>query len=161
MATPVKRATTAPVRRATAVGVPPATKLVFGVVFDLNGAKVPVSTADVADAITNGFEFTMPKPVDIGTIAQLGTWLNTQFGVPVVDPSTWPDVLKNVWNKAVSLDFGVEELHVKVPPKGSTDPIQFTFGMTGTWGDDPIVLGPLKIDGIFAGATNEPKKPAA
>jgi hypothetical protein len=163
MATPVKRPSTAPARRTTALaaaGDTSTTNLVFGIVFEINGKQVPISTADVADAVKNGFEFTLPGPVDLGTIADLNTWLNTQWGVPVVDPSTWPDVLKNVWNKAVSLDFTVAELHVKVPPKGSSDPVQFTFGMTGTWADPIVLLPVLKIGGIFAGATNEPKKSA-
>ena len=162
MATPVKRPSTAPARRTTALAAPGATStnLVFGIVFVLNGKEVPISTADVADAVKNGFEFTLPGPVDLGTIADLGNWLNTQFGVPVVDPSGWPDVLKNVWLKAVALDFSVEDMHVKVPPKGSPDPVQFTFGMAGTWSDPIVLVGPLKIGGIFAGATNEPKKSA-
>ena len=160
MATPARRTTTA--LRATGVGAS-TVKPVFGVVFNLHGTQVPVSTADIADAAKKGIEFTLPEPVDLGTLTDFNSWLNTQFGIPLLNIQALPTLLQPVIAKLTSLDVTVQEFHLKVPGSdaGPNATTQFTLGMKAMWPDGQginLLTGVLSIDGVFMGATNEPPK---
>jgi len=154
-----------------AVGVPaalsdsPATKLVFGVTFNLHGTQVPISTADIADAKKKGIQFTLPQPVDLGTLTDFQTWFKTQFGVDLPLGTDLPDPLGQIMTKLATLDVSVDQFHVKIPGSDNpSDPKLFTLAMSAIWppgGGIPLIPNVLSIDGGFFGVTNEPPKSTA
>jgi hypothetical protein len=155
-------------RTPTAVVVPAApadsraTKLVFGITFNLHGTQVSISTADIADAKAKGIEFTLPQPVDLGTLTDFQTWFKTQFGIDLPLGTDLPPPLGAVMGKLATLDVRVDEFHVKIPGTDNlNDPKLFTLAMSAIWPPDggiSLIPGVLSIDGGFFGVTNEPPK---
>lgn len=141
---------------------PPATKLVFGLNFDLHGTMVPVSTDDISKMKTEGIDFTLPEPVDLGTLNDFTAWFNKQFGVNIPSADQLPAPLDKIIGKLATLDVAVEQFHIKVPGTASKDQNKlFTLAMSAIWPDGEgidLIPGVLSIQGAVFGATNESPK---
>lgn len=144
-------------------GVPataPTSRVMFGVALTINNKPVLVTTDDVANIREKGIEFTLPDPVELGTINDARHFLQTEYGVSTEFLDQLPGPLKDVANRLTSLDFTVQKLHVKVPP--GTAPTQYTLAMSAMWpnGTGIHVGSSMVIDGVVFGVTNEPQLPA-
>jgi hypothetical protein len=146
----------------TAGAAPPITPI-FGVVIELNGTPVPISSDSVDP--TKGFSFTLPEPVDIGTPSDFLGWVDTTFGTDLkktLDPSGLPTPIADLVSKLLNVDISVEQASINVPPKGSADSVTFTIALAATFPGAGIQLIPgsnvLTLKGGVAGATNQPPK---
>ncbi|HEX8392432.1 MAG TPA: hypothetical protein VF665_08765 [Longimicrobium sp.] len=132
--------------------------VLFGLQFLIDGKPVTISSADIANAATKGIEFAIPGPLDLGTLANLISWINTTFSVNIPSGDSLPSPLNEVVNVLTNIDFTVTEFHIKIPPKGSSDTVQYTLALTATLAS-PINLIPgseaLKITGALVGVSNE------
>jgi hypothetical protein len=158
-------ATTTPGAPPTVVGATGSTgtQVLFGVTFVLNGQQVPVYAKDITNAATNGVEFTLPQPIDLGTFNDFAAWFKTQFGVDIPSTSTLPPPLDQIAGQLASLDVSVDMLHVKVPPAAppgqSRAPTQYTVALRAVFpgtGFD-LIPGLLQIQGAVFGVSNENK----
>lgn len=132
-------------------------KLVFGIVLDINGEDVGISTNDISKAKQQGIEFTLPEPVDVGTIENFETWFSAKFGVNIPSPENLPAPLDQVVKDLTNLDLGVDAFHIKIPPSESADKQKkYTLRMHLTWSKEhEIDLEVFKIKGAVFGVTNE------
>ncbi|CAD0325934.1 hypothetical protein [Xanthomonas hortorum] len=141
---------------------PPSTHLVFGLNFNLHGTMVPVSTDDIANAKTNGIEFTLPAPVDLGTLDDFAAWFKTQFNIDLPGADQLPAPLDSIMSKLTTLDVAVDQFHIKVPGTASPDQSTlYTLAMSAVWPDGqgiPLIPGVLSIEGAVFGASNETPK---
>lgn len=80
---------------------------------------VPVSTDDIANAKTNGIEFTLPAPVDLGTLDDFAAWFKTQFNIDLPSADQLPAPLDSIMGKLTTLDVAVDQFHIKVPGTAS------------------------------------------
>jgi hypothetical protein len=139
----------------------PQTKIVFGVTFNLHGTQVPVSTADIANAAKQGIEFTLPSPVDLGTLTDFQAWFEKQFAIKLPLGTDLPSPLGDIMSKLATLDVSVDQFHVKIPGSDNKDdPKLYTLAMSAVWPPGqgiPLIPGVLSIDGAVFGVTNEPK----
>ena len=145
---------------------PPAaagTSVMFGVTFTLNGTQVPVYAKDITHASTNGVEFSLPQPIDLGTFNDFAAWFQNQFHVAIPATDTLPPPLNEIAGKLASLDVAVDMLHVKVPPAapaGQTrGPVQYTVALRAVFPAPGLELIPnlLEIQGAVFGVSNEGK----
>ncbi len=59
---------------------PSNTKVTFGITIDIN--KKPVSiTVPITDLTAEGFNFTLPEPVVLGSLADFEGYLNTKYQI--------------------------------------------------------------------------------
>lgn len=132
--------------------------IVFGITFDLNGQQIPISSSDILDIKTKGIDLALPGPTTIGTIDDFITWFNTQFGIQLPDPTTFPPPLNTIFGKITSLVWTVNAAHVHVYPAGSTESTAYTLTVTAAWAAGqgiPLIPNVLTIDGAVFGVTNE------
>jgi hypothetical protein len=142
-----------------------------GIVLEINGANVPLAPSGVISAVTDlrltGVTYTLPQPVSLGSVADLSGFLSDQFGAPALpDPAGFPAPLDSIYEKVITLVFGVEQASVTVPPSKKKDSqnqivdipanekkaVSFDLGLTGTWppGEEvEIIPGKLKVKGLF------------
>lgn len=141
----------------------PTNQIAFGITFNLNGQLVPISTDSIADMATQGLDLGIPGPVVIGTIDDFIKWFNTQFGVTLPEPSTFPSPLDQIFGKITSLVWTVNQAHVKIPPKGSSDSILYTLTIAAAWegAGIPLIPNVLSIQGGVFGVSNESPKTGA
>ncbi len=142
-----------------AAGDGPTTTALFGLQFTIKGKPVTITSGDIATAASKGIEFTLPGPVDLGTINDLIGWINTTFSVNIPPATSLPSPLDKVVGTLTSIDFVVTTFHVKLPGTGGGN-TQYTLGMTATLAN-PINLIPnstaLQITGALVGVSNEPQ----
>ncbi len=135
------------------------TNVVFGVVFDLNGTHVPVSTKDIANAKANGIEFTLPQEVELGTMNDFAKWFSDKFKVTLPKPAEMPPPLDTVLGKLADLKVTVRQFHVKIPGTGSSDTAKlFTINLSGSWPENQgieLIPDVLSIEGVVFGVSNE------
>ena len=140
----------------------PATKLVFGLNFNLHGTIVPVSTDDIANAKTNGIKFELPAPVDLGTLTDFQAWFKSQFGIDLPLGTDLPPPLGSIMDKLTTLDVSVDQFRINVPGTASENKSTlYTLAMAAQWPAGqgiPLIPGVLTIDGAVFGATNETSK---
>lgn len=139
--------------------------LVFGIVIDVNGTEVPISTDQIGDYINKGFDFSLPQPVHLGSFDDLFTWLQTNFGVTVPPASNLPSPLSDMVAAITSLEFTVEQLAFHIPGKNNTgDKVTYKLRIAGSWNQaKPIIPGVnvLKLKGGVFGVTNMPNSQQA
>lgn len=129
----------------------------FGIVFDINGALVPISAADISRIKEQGVKFTLPNPVVVGSMDRLLNYLedNFQVSLPIDD---LPDWLKEIVNKITSMVFTVNVLKLNLAPGGSPDAgVTYALEIAGAFPGDsfrPIGNFPIGIQGGVFGATN-------
>ena len=129
----------------------------FGIVFDINGALVPISAADISKIKEQGVKFTLPNPVVLGSMDDLLKFLEDNFGVslPIDD---LPDWLKEIVDKITSMVFTVNVLKLNLAPGGSPDEgVTYALEIAGTFPGEslkPISAFPIGIQGGVFGATN-------
>jgi len=131
----------------------------FGIILNINGTLVPVSTVDLANAKANGVEFTLQNPVDLGKLDAFRGWVNSTFKVSIPDASALPSPLDTVVGTIVNTEITVEKAHIKVPgsnAQGATT--QYTLQVNGAL-PSTVQLIPgttlLGVDGFVFGFTNE------
>lgn len=165
---PAPRKTAAPATAVagTAVAAPTVTDgskyaIRFGIILDINGTAVPITSADVTNALTNGVEFTLQQPITLPTIAEFQTWVNDKFKVKLPDATALPTPLNTVVSTITDMKVTVEKLHLKVPGSKDTDGVQFTIEANGAFQDEIVLIkDTLGIQGFVFGFSNEPP-PAA
>ncbi len=168
------RKSTTPARRSQAnvmlkEETEPKTKVVFGLVFDLHGTLVPVSTANLEEAKKEGVEFTLPEPVNLGSFEDFSEWFKKQFGVDIPKAEELPEPLGKVLGKLAKLEVTVTQAHIKVPGEPEAGKKKaatlFTIELTASWpkseGGIVLIEDVLEIQGAMFGVSNEPKKKAA
>jgi hypothetical protein len=146
----------------------PKTKLVFGLVFDLRGTLIPVSTANLEEAKKEGVEFTLPEPVNLGSFEDFSEWFNTQFKVEIPKAGTLPEPLGKILTKLESLEVTVTRAHIKVPGEPEEgkekEATLYTIELSAAWpkskGGIELIPGVLEIQGAMFGVSNEPTKKA-
>ena len=130
----------------------------FGVILNINGSLVPVSTADLANAKANGVEFTLQNPVDIGSLNAFKTWVNTTFKVSLPDASSLPSPLDTVVSTIADTEITVQQAHIKVPGSNGPAGVKYTLQVNGKL-PSTVQLIPnttlLGVDGFVFGFTNE------
>ncbi len=141
------------------VGDTSSNKLVFGIVIDVNGTEVPISTDSIGNYVTNGFDFKLPQPVHLGSFDDLFKWLSDNFGVTVPSPSDLPEPLSDMVGAITSLVFSVDQLALHVPGKNapSSDKVTYNLRISGSWDEaKPIIPGVnvLKLKGGVFGVAN-------
>lgn len=142
----------------TADGDTSSNKLVFGIVVDVNGTEVPISTDDIGDYVNNGFKFELPQPVHLGSFQDLFNWLSTNFGVNIPPASNLPSPLSDMVNAIETLVFSVDQLAFQIPGKNQTGQnTTYNLRISGSWDQaKPIIPGinVLKLKGGVFGVTN-------
>ncbi|MGR3493791.1 hypothetical protein [Citreimonas sp.] len=139
-------------------GAPKAT-FSFGMVFEINGTAVPISTADIARIKEEGVQFALPKPVVLGSFANLINWLETTFSVTFPSTDDLPEWLKNIVDAVINMEFTVLVFQLDVPgEKRKDDPVRYALEIAGTFVGEPLAPIPgfdfLKIQGGVFGVTN-------
>ena len=135
-------------------------KVVFGVVIDVNGTLVPISTDDIQNYQNNGFRFEQKEPVKLGSFQDIIDWLDSNFNVtiPITD---LPDPIQDMVNAVASFVFTVEQLKIYVPGKNANDPdgTQYLLRISGAWDESKTLIpgiSVLKLKGGVFGVTNMP-----
>lgn len=141
----------------------PNTKVRFGIILELNGTLVPVTTGDIANAKANGLEFTLQQPVSLPDFNAFSTWISTHFNVTIPAATDLPPPLDTVVGRLEALVVTIETFHIKIAGSAtaSSDPgsrVQLTVEANATFGGDPVELIPqvLGIQGFIFGFSNEP-----
>ena len=140
---------------------PTATKVRFGIILDVNGTTVPVTTDDLSNALGTGVDFTLQNPVPLGSITAFATWVDNKFGVSLPAPSALPSPLDKVVGAIENMQITVEKAHIHVPGNGSATsppgPVLYTLEVNGTFAPEiSLVDGQLGIEGMVFGFSNEP-----
>lgn len=134
--------------------------LVFGIVIDVNGTEVPISTDDIKNFKTKGFDFKLPQPVHLGSFDDLFKYLKDNYGVDIPSPADLPSPLNDMVGAITSLVFTVEQLAFHIPGTESPagDKRTYTLRLAGAWAEaKEIIPGiPLKLKGGVFGVTNMP-----
>jgi hypothetical protein len=135
-------------------------KLVFGVVFDLNGTHVPVSTKDIANAKANGIEFSLPQEgIKLGSMTDFEQWFKKQFNLDLPKKEDLPPPLDSIFGKLSNLQVTVHKLYIKIPGTNTPGaPKLYTVELSAAWPEGQgIELIPkvLTIEGVVFGATNQ------
>ncbi len=145
---------------AKAAGDGPQVKPIFGVTLELLDQEIPISTDSVNP--DDGFEFGLTNPVTLGTPDDFLKWVSDTFNIApplneTLDPSKLPGPIADLLNGIKKVEIGIIQAHVKVPPKGSQDPVGFTLIFSATFPGDglPLIPGVLTLKGCVAGASNE------
>jgi len=136
-------------------------RLVFGIVVDVNGTEIPISTDDIGNYVTNGFNFKLPQPVHLGSFSDLFNWLSENFGVTVPDPNDLPSPLNDMVKAVVTLVFTVDQLAFHIPgtKAPANDKVTYNLRISGSWDQaKPIIPGVnvLKLKGGVFGVANMP-----
>ena len=137
----------------------------FGIILVINGKDVAIEPEKaLGDAKKNGVDFKLPHRVEIGTVAELGTFLRTLTDDAVTLPSgdSFPSPLNEAYKKLIELHLAVEQLDLRVPPSQdsngveilSTDrkPTTFTLGLSATWTSGrevQLIQDKLAIKGLY------------
>lgn len=130
-------------------------KAIFGIVVEIFGTEIPISTEDLSNIKENGISFTLPQPVLIGSIDDLLGFLKEKFGIelPIED---LPDIIKEMVAAVTSLKFTMEQLAIDFP--GTQSPTQdkkFLFRVAGSWDESKeIIPGVFALKGGVFGASN-------
>lgn len=128
----------------------------FGVILDINGNSVPITSGDLANAKAKGVEFTLQNPIDLGSIDKFIAWVGPKFGVNLPTAADLPPPLDKVVGTITGMEITVEKAHVKVPGSGSTDPVAITLEVNGTFTPEiSLIDGKLGIEGLVFGFSNE------
>jgi hypothetical protein len=142
---------------AAAAGDPPAYDIRFGIILNINGKSVPVTSGDVGSAIKNGVEFTLQDPLELGTIEQFESWVSGKFSVNLPQAKDLPTPLDSVVGAITGMHITVEKAHVKVPGTAS-DPktVGVTLEVNGTFSPEIVLIqDKLGIQGMVFGFSNE------
>jgi hypothetical protein len=129
----------------------------FGVILDINGSPVPITSGDLKTAKEQGVEFTLQNPVGLGSIDKFETWVGKQFGVTMPTAADLPPPLDKVVGAITSMEITVEKAHVKIPGTKSTDQnVGITLEVNGTFVPEiQLIDGKLGIEGLVFGFSNE------
>ncbi|SED76206.1 hypothetical protein SAMN05444161_7158 [Rhizobiales bacterium GAS191] len=149
----------------TAVATLPATTLAggsgntvrFGIVLDLNGSAVPISSGDIANAKANGVEFTLQNAINLGSIAQFQKWVSDKFSVSLPAAADLPAPLDKVVGTITNMEVTIEKAHIKVPGSADKSGVKFTIEANGAFQPEiSLIDGKLGIQGLVFGFSNEP-----
>lgn len=158
-----------PAKTALTTGTEPKTKIVFGLVFDLRGTLIPVSTTGLEEAKKEGVELTLPAPVNLGSFEDFSAWFKKQFNVEIPKAAELPEPLAKILTKLESLEVTVTRAHIKIPGEPDTgkekEATLYTLELSAAWpkskGGIELIPGVLEIQGAMFGVSNEPTKKTA
>jgi hypothetical protein len=129
----------------------------FGIILDINGKSVPVTSGDLGSAKAKGVEFTLQDPITLGSIDDFETWVGDKFGVTLPKAADLPPPLDKVVGVITGMIITVEKAHVKVP--GSDTPgasVGVTLEVNGTFNPEIVLItDKLGIQGMVFGFSNE------
>jgi hypothetical protein len=125
------------------------------------GKQVTIYAQDLADIATKGLYFSLPPAtiIEMGTLADLITWLNTQLtaaGVTLAIPTTagsgWPQAIADIYNGILNTVVSVDTFSLAQDPQvgGVYPPLRFDLEVTGIAMDtsvSPPVPKPIPILG--------------
>jgi len=146
-----------PTRALTLPATTTSASIRFGIILDVNGTSVPVTSEDLANAKANGVEFTLQNAVTLGSINDFESWVSTQFNVSLPTAADLPPPLDSVVGAITGMIITVEKAHIKVPGSASKDGVGYTLETNGTFQPEiPLIAGKLGIQGMVFGFSNEP-----
>jgi hypothetical protein len=132
-----------------------------GVVVAINGVSVPLSPKDYSDKAGAAISFELPRPVPLGTPAQMADLLSSAFGSSATMPdfSKLPSPLDSLAQRLASLNVTVEQFNLDISATKDAQghdispraPNHYVVGLAGDWPGDPIsILGDaLQLKGVF------------
>ena len=130
----------------------------FGIILDINGKSVPVTSGDLASAKATGVEFLLQDPITLGSIDDFENWVESNFSVSLPKAADLPPPLDKVVGAITGMTITVEKAHVKVP--GTDTPNAkpgITLEVNGTFNPKiELIEGKLGIQGMVFGFSNEP-----
>ncbi len=148
----------------------PTPQAILGLVLDVNSTPVTINAGTITAFKTKGIELGITNPVDLGTVSDMITYLNSTFSISIPTGDAVKDLpspLGDILQKVEGLDVTIVKAHVKLPPTMQPDgttkidpplPNTYTLVMSvlesGT--DDVLKIGPLGLKGAVIGVTNEP-----
>jgi hypothetical protein len=132
----------------------------FGIILDVNGNSVPITSGDLKKAKQQGVEFTLQNPVVLGSFDQFESWVSTQFGVTLPSAADLPPPLDKVVGTITGMVITVQKAHVKIPGTDSTNKsVGVTLEVNGTFQPEiSLIEGKLGIEGLVFGFSNEPSE---
>jgi hypothetical protein len=131
----------------------------FGMVFEINGTPVPISTADIAQIKKKGVQFELSSPVVLGSFKDLIDWLDKTFSVsfPMDTKIKWLD---DIVSKVAEMEFKVTVFKLDVPGTERPDAAtRFALEIAGQFPGEPLVIQGfefLAVRGGVFGVTNIP-----
>lgn len=118
----------------------------------ISGQPVPVTSQDIANIASNGFQFSLSEPVVLGTLKDLITWINSQFQTKIDYNTISTDVnkipitaIKDVLNTALGASLSVEVLKI------NTKTNLFEISILMKANEPPKILGVLQIESLGFG----------
>lgn len=123
----------------------------FGMVFEINGTPVPISTADIEKIKNSGVKFELSNPVVLGSFSNLITWIDQKFGVkfPTDTGVTWLD---DIVKKVIEMEFTVTVFKLDVPGKDRTDdPTRYALEIAGQFLGEPLTIPGFDFIGVRGG----------
>lgn len=132
----------------------------FGLVFDINGQAVPISSDDIGTIKEKGAKFELPSQVVLGSFSNLIDWLLKTFGVTVPTKTglVWFD---QIIDQIINMQFTVIAFKLEVPGSESEEKTtRYALQLSGEFQGEPLKIIPgfsmLGIRGGVFGATNIP-----
>ena len=137
---------------------PPTTAVSVSATLDYKGTPIPVNTGDLAQLKKGNFQFTLTEPVYVGTIQLFLVWLNTEFGLPNLDPEV-RQAIKFLQDSGIDIVValgnllnGIYEGHIYITTLVlNTATSTYKFGVTMEIGGSPPgfpLFGGLRLDSI-------------
>ena len=127
--------------------------VLFGLVININGIDFAVS-ADPKTALADGMKFKIDtEDKDLGNIADLISWFNSNFGVNIPDGTNLPSPLGDIIGKIEELNFTIDQLDMNLPLKGNKE---YTLKFSASWeeGQEPEIIKGIKLQGGSFFGTN-------
>lgn len=120
--------------------------VIFGIMFDFKGTPITVSLSDLNKAVKEGFEFTLPKPLELGTFSELLHWLDQTFKTEILEDTLGDEAIKKLpspFNQIAGkieddMVFSITMCHIKIPGTDPWKTVSFTEGKD--WAKDDDVL---------------------
>lgn len=128
-------------------------QVLFGMIMDINGVEVKIA-ANPAEVAEKGLQFKLEvEDKDLGTIEDLITWFNDNFGTSIPDASELPQPWSDVLTKLEQLNFTINKLDLDLPTKGDKS-YDFKFSASFDSNNEPTIIDKLKLKGGSFAATN-------
>lgn len=157
---PARRSAGAVKRRAAAhpLAAAPSYDIRFGVILDINGSPVPITSGMLSEAKKKGVEFELQSPIDLGSLDEFREWVNEKFKVSLPASEDLPSPLDKVVGAITGMQITVEKAHVKVPGSESTEKtVLVLLEVNGTFQPEiSLIDGKLGIQGMVFGFSNWP-----
>lgn len=102
--------------------------MLFGIMFVFHPEgkeekRITISISDIKKVMEEGFEFTLPEPVNLGNLEDLCPWLDEKLGTNTAGEITeekikkLPSPLNSIADSLVNMVFSISRCHIKMAGK--------------------------------------------